>query len=130
MESENVTLTAVTEDKPQIVGAFPQIIVTGTADEPYYKIMYSELADGKIYVGYSSYDLDCVFWFLKEYFGETQARAVDPESLRPKGRWVYDEGNLGWACSECLCAAHVSFGAISGYILSGFCPNCGAKMEG
>lgn len=55
---------------------------------------------------------------------------IDPESLRPKGRWVYDEGNLEWACSECLCAAHVSFGAISGYILSGFCPNCGAKMEG
>ena len=60
--------------------------------------------------------------YLKKFFAE--------ESLRPKGRWVYDEGNLEWACSECLCAAHVNLGAISGYIFSDFCPNCGATMEG
>lgn len=59
-----------------------------------------------------------------------KAKANDPESLRPKGRWKYDECNLEWACSECLCAAHVNLGAISGYILSDFCPNCGCKMEG
>ena len=58
------------------------------------------------------------------------AETIDPESLRPKGRWKYDECNLEWACSECLCAAHVNLGAISGYILSDFCPNCGCKMEG
>lgn len=59
-----------------------------------------------------------------------QQPTIDPESLRPKGRWVYDDGNLEWACSECLRAAHVNLGSISGYILSDFCPNCGAKMEG
>lgn len=59
-----------------------------------------------------------------------QTPTIDPESLRPKGQWVYDDGNLEWACSECLRAAHVNLGAISGYILSDFCPNCGAKMEG
>ena len=58
------------------------------------------------------------------------APTIDPESLRPKGRWVYEDGNLEWACSECLRAAHVNLGAISGYILSDYCPNCGAKMEG
>jgi len=52
------------------------------------------------------------------------------EYQRPTGRWVYDDGNLEWACSECLRAAHVNFGAICGYVLSDFCPNCGAKMEG
>jgi rubrerythrin len=54
---------------------------------------------------------------------------IDPKSLRPKGQWVYDNGNLEWVCSECLRVAHVSRGAISGYILSDFCPNCGADMR-
>ena len=67
---------------------------------------------------------DCEFDFFI-FFAPT----IDPESLRPKGRWVYDDGNLEWACSECLCEAHISWGAISGYNLSDFCPNCGAKME-
>ena len=52
------------------------------------------------------------------------------ESLRPKGRWVYDEKNMEMACSECLCAAHVRCGDRYNYILSDYCPNCGAKMEG
>lgn len=58
------------------------------------------------------------------------APTIDPESLRPKGRWVYDAGNMEMACSECLCAAHVRCGDKYDYILSDYCPNCGAKMEG
>ena len=132
MESENVTLTAVTEDKTKIVGAFPQIIVTGTADNPYYEIMYYEFADGEIHVGYSSYDLDCVFWFLEEYFGETRARIVDPESLRPKGRWEkhmeFDfkacrDFQAGFRCS-CCGVWKLNIDNLK------YCPNCGAKMEG
>ena len=59
----------------------------------------------------------------------SKLKVIDPESLRPKGRWVYDDGNLEWTCSECLRVAHINWGATSGYILSDFCPNCGAKME-
>ena len=58
-----------------------------------------------------------------------RAETIDPESLRPKGRWVYDDGDLEWACSECLRAAHVNLGAVYGYILSDYCPNCGADMR-
>lgn len=60
--------------------------------------------------------------YLKKFFSE--------ESLRPKGRWVYDQYNMEWACSECFEAAHVGIGETCGYILSDYCPNCGAKMEG
>ena len=58
------------------------------------------------------------------------APTIAPESLRPKGRWVYDQYNMEWACSECFEAAHVGIGETCGYILSDYCPNCGAKMEG
>ena len=59
-----------------------------------------------------------------------QTPTIDPETLRPKGRWVYDAENMEMACSECLCAAHVRCGDRYDYILSDYCHNCGAKMEG
>ena len=49
---------------------------------------------------------------------------------RPKGRWVYDSCNMEWSCSECFEAAHVGLGTKYGYILSDYCPNCGATMMG
>lgn len=36
--------------------------------KPYYSIIYED-EDGKHYTGYSSYDLDVISSFLKEYFG-------------------------------------------------------------
>lgn len=64
---------------------------------------------------------------LIRYIGKMPT--IDPESLRPKGRWVYDAGNMEMACSECLCAAHVRCGDKYDYILSDYCPNCGADMR-
>lgn len=54
---------------------------------------------------------------------------IDPESLRPKGRWIEHEwaeeenGLLvsNFECSKC----HIWESKTSDY-----CPNCGAKMEG
>ena len=57
---------------------------------------------------------------------------IDPESLRPKGRWIdtgesYEDEHCRynyWACSVCE-------NRIAGrYGLHNYCPNCGAKMEG
>ena len=55
------------------------------------------------------------------------APTIDPESLRPKGRWVMKETMIrspfakNAYCSECLEEASYAHN---------FCPNCGAKMEG
>lgn len=64
-----------------------------------------------------------------------KAPTIDPESLRPKGRWVNEDFlekaatvNDPAICSNCKKPAHK---AEHGYaILSKFCPNCGADMRG
>ena len=135
MASEvNNVMAATAETETQIVGAFPQIIVTGTVEKPFYQIMYCENEDGDIHLGYGSYDLAYVFKWLEEFFGVTHASAVNPESLRPKGRWEYhdcvctgDGLTSLYACSEC-------HGAIDEEVFDNlysthYCPNCGAKME-
>ena len=127
-EVDNV-MAATTEKETQIVGAFSQIIVTGTVEKPFYQIMYLENEDGEIHLGFGSYDLAYVFQWLKEFFGVTHASAVDPETLRPKGRWVekYSFGCWHYDCSNCD----------DGYATEeqdkykpNYCPNCGANMEG
>ena len=45
------------------------------------------------------------------------APTIDPESLRPAGRWLLDG-----RCSECLTNPLTTH--------RNYCPNCGAKMEG
>lgn len=70
---------------------------------------------------------------------------IDPESLRPKGRWVIekrhtvsknpymdDNYHAHATCSECDFCIH-SENASFGYPnlnTTNYCPNCGAKMEG
>ena len=46
------------------------------------------------------------------------------------GRWVYDENNMEYSCSECLHEAHVTVNRVYTYLLTDYCPNCGAKMQG
>lgn len=56
---------------------------------------------------------------------------VDPESLRPKGRWV-DHMVRDWRCSECGEKIH-KVRSVDGYCYDdkpNYCPNCGARMEG
>ncbi len=56
---------------------------------------------------------------------------IDPESLRPKGRWVLlDEcSNAGVYCSVCHKKVYKEQYA-NQTLKSTYCPNCGAKMEG
>ena len=47
---------------------FAKIIVGGTAEKPYYNILFFDPADGEYHVGYGSYCLDYVFQWLSEVF--------------------------------------------------------------
>ena len=65
------------------------------------------------------------------------APTIDPESLRPKGRWIKTKETLGYQdvdCVECsvchdswLADEDNSFEYLGHWH---YCPNCGAKTEG
>lgn len=62
------------------------------------------------------------------------APTIDPESLRPKGRWTVIEGedwneDVIYQCSECK-EEFVSFEGTDLDKLWNYCPECGAKLEG
>ena len=52
---------------------------------------------------------------------------IDPESLRPKGRWIWNEEDECWVCSNCELSALNNYRGNS--TDSNYCPNCGAMME-
>ncbi len=47
---------------------FIEIIVEDMSGKPYYSIRYLNKDDGVIHIGYSSYKLNIISEFLKEYF--------------------------------------------------------------
>ncbi len=52
----------------KIQSPFVHIIVEGTKDKPYYRILYYDSADESFHIGYSSYSLDQVFRYMDDYF--------------------------------------------------------------
>lgn len=55
------------------------------------------------------------------------APTIDPESLRPSGRWLRLKYDSKWSkCSECK--SNWEWEIIE-YCNMLYCPNCGAKME-
>ena len=55
-----------------------------------------------------------------------EQKDIDPESLRPKGRWENYPSHLYRRCSVCK----VEWEKQRFNIRANYCPNCGAKMEG
>lgn len=47
---------------------FAKIIVSGTREKPYYEIMYFDHPKNEMCIGYSSYNLKCVFRWLEDIF--------------------------------------------------------------
>ena len=59
-----------------------------------------------------------------------EAPTIDPESLRPKGRWI-DRMVRDWVCSECGGLIQ-KVRNVDGYCYDdkpNYCPDCGADMR-
>lgn len=48
---------------------------------------------------------------------------IDPESLRPHGKWVKDQFSYRYLCTNCKMTLPEWLGVFN------YCPSCGAKME-
>ena len=62
-----------------------------------------------------------------------QQRTIDPESLRPKGRWEKhwcDNDLIGHMYEVCPNCRSCEILDTEKFWDSNFCPNCGAQMEG
>lgn len=65
---------------------FAKIIVGGTAEKPYYDILWVDPTDRNYHIGYGSYKLDFVFQWLSEYFEIVDAPTVDAVDKMPSLR--------------------------------------------
>ena len=61
---------------------FAKIIVEGTAEKPYYSILYYEPTKGEYYNGYGSYYIANVFGWLSECFEIVEAPKTNADRIR------------------------------------------------
>ena len=116
-EKDRVKHSATTN---KIKTHFAKIIVSGTAEKPYYDILYFDPTDREYHIGFGSYYLEYVFKWLSEEF-EIVGDAFFNDAVE-HGRWISHDYDMAYSCSAC--------GYITDWHLSNYCPDCGAKMDG
>jgi hypothetical protein len=128
----DLTSWDVDNERTKIKTNFARIIVEGTAEKPYYSILYYD-PEGREYInGYGSYGIDIVFGYLTEYFEVIPT--VDAEPVR-HGRWIeytYWIGSFGQIhtkCSECGTDYPSKKGSRGDGKGGKYCEECGAKMD-
>ena len=105
---------------------FAEIIVRGTADKPYYEILYFDTKDGSYHIGFGSYCLEYVFKWLSEEFEIVADWQTDGIAPVRHGEWEIVVGSNGKEYVVCTCC-RVSQDLTGVFT---YCPNCGAKMDG
>lgn len=69
---------------------------------------------------------------IDEMIRRTQdAETADAEPVR-HGRWIWNELEFTYTCSECKCDYDytATYGLFDhGFAYASFCPNCGARMD-
>lgn len=87
------------------------------ADELFTTPMPNARGNGKPLLSLWAYVVDQI----------THAPTIDPESLRPVGRWISTENKPHMLYSCSVCKERWGYGAM---LHMKYCPNCGARMEG
>lgn len=109
------------EEVNKIKTHFAKIIVEGTAENPYYSILYYDPTAKEYYNGYGSYNIGNVFNWLSECFEIVETMEVDAVEV-VHGRWE-DECGLP-KCPVC------GYEYCDYLECKNYCGNCGAKMDG
>ena len=80
------------------------------------------------------YGSNCYIEDVQEWLDEQPT--IDPESLRPVGVWAIEGEDIIWGnslkrryCTNCFERPHFDKEKRK-FILTPFCPNCGARMKG
>lgn len=89
------------------------IIVTMMEDKPYYEIKYKEVGSDHFCIGYSSYRLDYVLEWKKQYFELVEREAGADQGWIPCSERLPEDGQtvlayIGGRHNSCnyLCACH------------------------
>lgn len=100
----------------------PKIVVSGSADKPYYSIEYYNISDKRWHIGYGSYNLKFVKEWLTDDFETVEADIVPV----CHGHWVKEKRDvlIHWHCSACKECFYLDKPNAE------YCPHCGAKMDG
>lgn len=121
--------------KNKIKTNFAKIFVSGSAEKPYYNILYFDPVDKNWHVGYGSFYLSYVFKWLSEEFEIEDAPAADVAPVK-YGKWAVHYTAAGNPYTECThCCTDFTFktdkGTFAKLDMRGmpYCPHCGAMME-
>lgn len=134
IEREDLMAENAYKNVEKIKTPFAKIIVDGTAEKPYYSILWLDEENKEYNVGYSSYCLDYVFEWMEEVFEIVAADELQTAYVTTErhGRWVkiFENGEpaitqhqVGVFCNKCVKMPKDKFTE------SDFCPNCGAVMD-
>lgn len=129
IEREDLMAENAYKNVEKIKTTFAKIIVDGTAEKPYYSILWLDEENKEYNVGYSSYCLDYVFEWMEEVFeivaADEQQTAYVTTVLH--GRWIVldDCANEGLYCSECKKRIYKKVPKV----MPNFCSNCGSDMR-
>lgn len=108
---------------------YAKIFVGGTAEKPYYNILYFDPADREFHVGFGSFSLDYVFKWLADEFEITDGvDAADVEPVR-HGRWEMRPTGMETDTGPEYKAYCTVCNEPNKQYQPPYCPHCGAKMD-
>lgn len=112
------------ENTEKLKVTFAQIIVCGTAEKPYYNIMWFD-NNGCGYIGYGSYYLEYVFQWLSENF-EVECDILSADVAPVVHGQLTNIDKNEWYCDFGKCSVCGEENPTD----AKYCLGCGARLDG